>query len=493
MAASTNASDSLLSLDPVPNFVDDKPVQTQGKFSLKDPHTGVHLYDVAATKVPDAIAAVEAAARALPSWRATSPVERRNIFLRAAEIIRKRKNELAAIEARETTSTPVWAAFDTGLALDALEELAGVATTALRSEIAPSSPGQHGYITRVPFGVVFAMAPWNAPWVLGTRAAANPIMAGNTCVLKTNEYSPKVHLTIAQIFHEAGLPAGVLNVIHVDPKDAAEVTEAVIAHPAVRKVNFTGSTRVGRIVASVCGQNLKPCCLELGGSAPLIVLEDADLDLVSSSVILGGFLHSGQICMSTNTVIVHQSLAEELGQRLKAHFDQPHVKAAPDSPHLRGLFNEASARRLHDWVSTALQEGANIVAGSLRVEGNVLQPLVLNNVTKNMQIYGEELFGPVVIMMTFNSDAEALELANGTVYGLSAAVYGRDQARAYNVASQVDAGMVHVNGSTVHDRHQLPHGGTKNSGWGRFNGLEGVREFTQIKVLTVNEPKHHPA
>ncbi|KAH7106031.1 aldehyde dehydrogenase [Auriculariales sp. MPI-PUGE-AT-0066] len=491
MSVSADTDSSLLSLNPVPNFVDDKPVDTKGTFVLKDPHTGVYLYDVSASKVADAMAPVEAAARALPAWRATSLMERRNIFLRAAEIFRKRKEELVAIEVCETTSAPMHAGLNHGLALEVLEELAGVATT-IRDEIAPHTPNQSAYITRVPFGVVFAMAPWNAPWVLGMRAVANPIMAGNTCVFKTSEHSPKSHLAIAQIFREAGLPAGVLNVIHVDTKDAAEVVEAVIAHPAVRKVNFTGSTRVGRIVASVCGQNLKPCCLELGGSAPLIVLNDADLDLVVNSVIFGGFLHSGQICMSTNTVIVHQSLAEELGQRLKAHFDQPHVKAAPDSPNLRGLFNEASARRLHDWVSTALQEGANIVAGSLHVEGNVFQPLVLNNVTKNMQIYGEELFGPVVIIMTFNSDAEALELANGTMYGLSAAVYGQDQARAYSVASLVDAGQVHVNGSTIHDRQQLPHNGTKNSGWGTFNGLDGIREFTQIKVLTINEPTHYP-
>lgn len=479
----------LLAEAVAPCYIDGKPVHTAATYALNDPHTGSELYRVSAARVQDALVAVDAAARALPAWRNTSPMERRAIFQRAADLLRERTAAQAALEFAETTSSRGWAAFEMGLAHEVIEELAS-ASTALRGEIAPSHSGQRAYLTRVPYGVVFGMAPWNAPMTLGTRAAANPIMAGNTCVLKTSEFSPKVHLSIAQIFHEAGLPPGVLNVIHVDPKDAPEVVDAVIAHPAVRKVNFTGSTKIGRIVAEMCGRHLKPSTLELGGAAPLIILPDADVAAASNAVLFGGFFHSGQVCMSTNTVIVHESVAEDFCARLIAHL--PKMTAAADSPSLRGVFSTSSAQRLKDLIADAVAKGAKILAGTFAVVHNVVQPLVLYGVTREMQIFWEEIFGPIIAVTTFRTEEEAIGIANATEYGLAAAVYTRDTARGYKIAAQIECGMVHVNGATIHDPQQMPHGGMKGSGWGRFNGIEGLREFTQVKTITINDPHEFP-
>ncbi|KZV92379.1 aldehyde dehydrogenase [Exidia glandulosa HHB12029] len=499
---------NLLAEPVVPCFVAGKILATSKTYPLVDPHSGQHLYDVSAASVQDALSAVEAASAALPAWKATSLMDRRAIFLRAATILRERTAELAELEFRETTSSGGWSGFEMGLALEVIEELAA-ASTALRGEIAPSHAGQRAYLTRVPYGVVFAMAPWNAPMTLGTRSVANPIMAGNTCVLKTSEFSPKVHTSIAQIFLEAGLPAGVLNVVHVDPKDAPAVAEAVIAHPAVRKVNFTGSTRVGRIIAEMCGRHLKPSTLELGGAAPFVVLADADLDFAANAALFGGFFHSGQVCMSTNTVIVHESVAESFCQRLQAHL--PTMKAEANSPALRGVFSTTSAQRLDTLVDDALDKGAKILTGTRHVENNLVQPLVLTGINKDMRIFHEEIFGPIITVVTFKTDEEAIATANATEYGLAAAVYGKDTSNAYKIASQIEAGMVHINGATIHDAQQMPHGGVKSSGWGRFNGLEGspfclpcrsppisdiscsgLKEFTQIKTITINDPHKFP-
>jgi len=480
---------NLLTETVVPCVINNQVVHSQATYDLRDPHTSEVLYKVSAASPEIAAQAVKAAEDALPAWKATPATERRKIFIKAAELLKTRSAELAVLEAKETTSAPGWSGFDVGLAADVLEELAA-ASTALRGEIAPSPPGQRAYILREPFGVVFAIAPWNAPYTLGFRAVANPIMAGNTCVLKTSEFSPKVHTVIAQIFIEAGLPAGVLNIIHVDPKDAPKLVEQVIVHRAIGKVNFTGSTRVGAIIAETCGRNLKPVTLELGGAAPFIVLADADLEYAANAALFGGFFHSGQICMSTNSVIVHESVASEFTSHLNAHL--PQLNAAADSNVLRGLFTTSSAQRVNGLVEDAIGKGAKVAAGNHGVDKNVVQPIVLEGVTSDMRIYSEEIFGPVFNVIQFKDEQEAVRIANSTEYGLAAAIYSKDTSRAYSLATQIHAGMVHVNGATVHDNQTMPHGGFKKSGWGRFNGLDGLKEFSQSKVITINELHKFP-
>ncbi|QRV97216.1 aldehyde dehydrogenase family protein [Ceratobasidium sp. AG-Ba] len=483
------------SSDLVPCVVNGQPRTTTSTYPRLDPHTGKHLFDVSAADEATARDAVESAHAAFPAWKTTSPVERRKIFQNAIKIIEQKREQIVKVAAYDTTNTEPWSNLDIFLTTAALDELAA-AITQLKAEVVHPAPGQEGYIFREPFGVVLGIAPWNAALTLGFRAVSNAIMAGNTAVLKTSEHSPRLHMVIPQVFAEAGLPAGVLNVVHVDPKDAPKITEVMVAHPAVRKVNFTGSTVVGSKIAELCGRHLKPVVMELGGSAPFIVLEDADIEHAVNNAIHGAFTHSGQICMSTNTLLLHDSIADEFISTMKRY----NLSAASDpSSAYRGLFTPQSADRVRNLIDDALSKGATRSIpsptqslGACSPTNNVVQPTVLDHVPESALIVAEEIFGPAVAVVRFTDDAEAVRIANGREYGLAAAVFSKNVTRAFGIARQIESGAVHINNSTIHDDPVLPHGGWKKSGWGRFNGLEGIKEFTQIKVITVNPLHKYP-
>lgn len=363
----------------------------------------------------------------------------------------------------ETTSSGFWASKNVDITADSIDETAALAT-ALTGSIAPSEHGQRAYIQRVPYGVVFAMAPWNAPLILSVRAYCNAIMAGNTVVLKTSEYSPRVHLFGAKLFYDAGLPPGVLNVLHMSPQDAPRVSETIIAHPAVRKVNFTGSTAVGRKIGVTCAKYIKPVVLELGGKAPVIVLPNADLEVAANGVMFGGLLNSGQICMSSDILLVHDSIADNFTQILQAHMSSRPASARPAQPTgNRGVFNMNSAERISALLQEAVHGGASVVAGNLHIDKTIVQPVVIEGTTSKMRIYSEEIFGPAMILRRYKTIDQAIKWANESEYGLAASVYGSDEQECLSVADQIDAGQVHINGPTVHDTATIPHGGLKNS------------------------------
>ncbi|KAG8787616.1 hypothetical protein FRC12_015409 [Ceratobasidium sp. 428] len=482
-----------LSSDLLPCFIAGKARASSRTYPRLDPHTGRHLFDVSAADESIVQEAVKSAQAAFPAWSATSPVERRRIFQSATKIIEERKEQIVKLGLHETTNSEPWANIDIILTIAALDELAA-AITQLKAEVVQPAPGQEGYIFREPFGVVLGIAPWNAALTLACRAISNPIMAGNTAILKTSEHSPRLHMAVAQIFAEAGLPDGVLNVVHVDPEQASKITEMMIAHPAIRKVNFTGSTLVGSKIAEVCGRHLKPIVMELGGAAPFIVLEDADVEHAVNNAVHGSFLHSGQICMSTNTLLLHDSIADEFISIMKQY--NLSAAATPSSPY-RGLFTSQSADRVRGLIDEAVAQGAVISIPSSDNKSdspatNLVQPTLLDKVPQSAKIISEEIFGPAVAIVRFTDEAEAVRIANARDYGLSAAVFSKDIAKAFRIARQIEAGAVHINGSTIHDYPTLPHGGWKKSGWGRFNGLEGIKEFTQTKVITVNELHKYP-
>jgi acyl-CoA reductase-like NAD-dependent aldehyde dehydrogenase len=393
----------------------------------------------------------------------------------------------------ETGATPPWAGFNVMLAANMLREAAAM-TTQIDGSVIPSDvPGNFAMAVRQPCGVVLGIAPWNAPVILGTRALAMPLACGNTVVLKASEACPGVHRLIGTVLHEAGLGDGVVNVVTNAPADAAQVVERLIAHPAVRRVNFTGSTHVGRIIAQHAARHLKPALLELGGKAPVVVLDDADLDAVVDAVAFGAFFNQGQICMSTERVIADRKIADALVDKLAAKARTLRAGDPTDPTSVLGaMVSIDAAKRVQALVEDARAHGAALPVG-LHVDGAIVQPAIVDGVTPAMRLYREESFGPVVTVACVDGDEDAIRLANDSEYGLSASVFSRDVSRAMQVAQRIESGICHINGPTVHDEAQMPFGGVKSSGYGRFGGKASIAEFTELRWVTLqNTPRHYP-
>jgi benzaldehyde dehydrogenase (NAD) len=452
-----------------------------------NPYTGDPAGAAAAAGREDARDAVEAAHAAFPAWAATPPAERAQVLARASELMMERQQDIAAIVTDETGGTFGWGMFNVELGAGMLGYYASQAEDLPDEPIESHIPGKQAKAVRQPVGVVVGIAPWNAPVILGVRALAAPLAYGNTVVLKASEECPRTHAAIIAALVDAGIPDGVVNLLTNDPADAPDVVDELIAHPAVRRVNFTGSTRVGRIVAENAARHLKRVLLELGGKAPMVVLGDADLDRAVAAANFGAFMHQGQICMSTERIVIDNRIADEFAERLGERARALKVGDPTDpSTQIGPLVNEAALKRVSDLVEDARSHGAEVVAGG-EAEGPCYQPTVLKGVTPEMRIYGEESFGPVVSIVTVDGVDEAVQAANDTEYGLSSAVFSGDLDTAMEVARRLDTGMCHVNDSTVHDEPQMPFGGVKDSGWGRFGGRAAIEEFTELRWITVQD------
>jgi len=328
---------------------------------------------------------------------------------------------------------------------------------------------------------------FHAPVILGVRTVAAPLAYGNTVVLKASEICPRTHTAIVDALIDAGVPSGAINLVTNDPEDAAEVVDELISHPAVRRISFTGSTRVGRIIAETAGRHLKRVLLELGGNSPLVVLADADLDRAVAAANFGAFMHQGQICMSTERVVVDRAVADEFAQKLAERACSLKV-GDPREPgtQIGPLVNEAALNRVTEHVEDAVTKGAKLVTGG-KAQGLHFMPTVLTGVTPAMRVYSEESFGPVVSIVPVNGIDEAVRVANDTEYGLSAAVFSADVDIAIDVARRLETGICHINDSTVNDEPPMPFGGVKNSGWGRFGGKAALEEFTELRWITIQD------
>jgi len=471
--------------------------QTQARdgatFERRNPLDGSIATRAPAASVSDAAAAVEAAAKAFPAWSATGPGERRALLLKAAAALEAKSDAFVAAIAAETGGSALWAGFNVHLAAGTLIEAASM-TTQISGEVIPSDvPGSLAMGVRQPAGVVLGMAPWNAPVILGVRAIAVPLACGNTVVLKGSELCPATHGLIIEALQEAGLPKGVVNFVTNAPADAAAVVEAMIAHPAVRRVNFTGSTHVGKIIAASCAKHLKPAVLELGGKAPLLVLEDADLDAAVNAAAFGAFANSGQICMSTERIIVDQKVADDFVGRLAAKAASLPLGDPRKGPVVLGsVVDMSTVLRCNALIDDAIAKGAKLLCGG-KADSTLMPATLLDHVTTEMKLYSEESFGPVKGIVRVNGDEEAIACANDNEYGLSSAVFSRDTARALNVAGRIQSGICHVNAPTVHDEAQMPFGGVKGSGIGHFGGKAGIAAFTDLRWVTVQTtPRHYP-
>jgi acyl-CoA reductase-like NAD-dependent aldehyde dehydrogenase/ABC-type branched-subunit amino acid transport system ATPase component len=471
----------------------DQSASNQRTFQRLNPISGEIASIVAAASIDDAMRAADAAAAAFPAWSQLGPSERRKRLSAAADILARRAAEFTAQMIAETGATAGWAGFNVHLAEGMLREAAAM-TTQISGEIIPTDkPDNLAMAFRQPVGVVLGIAPWNAPVILGVRAVAMPLACGNTVVLKASEMSPGVHRLIGSCLAEAGLGDGVVNVVTNAPEDAQAVVEALIAHPAVRRVNFTGSTRVGRLIALACARHLKRALLELGGKAPLVILDDADLDAAVNAAAFGAFMNQGQICMSTERIVVDDKVADSFIAKFAAKAKSlPYGDPRKGNVVLGSLVSGAACDRVGGLIDDAVAKGAVIAAGG-HGSGTIMPATIVDHVTPAMRIYGEESFGPVVTVVRVSGIDEAVRVANDTEYGLSSAVFGRDIARALGVAKRIEAGICHINAPTVHDEPQMPFGGTKASGYGRFGGKAAIDEFTELRWITLQTgPRHYP-
>jgi acyl-CoA reductase-like NAD-dependent aldehyde dehydrogenase len=459
-------------------------------FEDTDPFTGEVVANVPAGTREDAKRAIEAAAAAFPAWSETSPAERQSIFLKAADLLESRQEEVASWLTRETGSTFGFAMFQLHFVPGLFRQAAAIPYMPM-GEVIPSDTGSFAMGLRRPVGVVAAIAPWNAALILSARSIASPLALGNTVVLKPSENSPYVGgLLWGEIFAEAGLPEGVLNIVTHAPGDAAPIGEELAENPAVRVINFTGSTDTGRRIAEAAGRNLKRVVLELGGSNPLIVLGDADLDYAVNASAFGAFLHQGQICMSARRIIVEQPIADAFIERLVEKTKglksgDPKEKDTIIGP----LITEDAVATVKGRVDDVVEKGAKVLAGG-DADGPVYQATLLTDIPENSEFARIETFGPVASIEVAQSADEAIERANNTTYGLSAGIITSDADRGLALAQKIEAGIVHVNDQPVADEPQMPFGGVKDSGFGRFGGSAPINEFTDLHWVTVKSGPH---
>ncbi|MFL4474495.1 aldehyde dehydrogenase [Paeniglutamicibacter sp. MACA_103] len=462
-------------------------------FTTTEAVTGEPIAHVAAASVSDARGAVDAAALALPEWTAVSPGERRAILQRAAALLEERANELVPLMGREIGATAPWAGFNVHVATGMVQEAAAQTYAMIGDTIPSDVPGLFAMGVRQPAGVVIGIAPWNAPLILGVRAVVMPLAFGNTVVLKASEQAPLTQAMIVRTFIDAGVPAGVINLISNAPEDAAEVVEALISHPSTARVNFTGSTKIGRVIGEIAGRHLKRVVLELGGKAPMVVLADADLEKAAAAANFGAFMNQGEICMSTERLIVDTAVANAFTDKLVARASRLTVGAPEDPSSQLGPLVHAGARdHVIGLIEDAKAKGASVVCGGT-YEGLYVRPTVLRGVTSEMRIYAEESFGPVVSIIEVDGVEAAIASANDSQYGLSAAVFTENTSTGLQVAQQIRSGICHINGPTVHDEPQMPFGGVGASGWGRFGSKASLEEFTELRWITIQTgDRHYP-
>ncbi|HET9323315.1 MAG TPA: aldehyde dehydrogenase family protein [Gaiellaceae bacterium] len=459
-------------------------------FEDADPFTGEPVANVPAGTREDARRAIAAAADAFPAWSQTPPEARQAIFLKAADALEARSEEVASWLTRETGSTFGFAMFQLHFVPGLFRQAAAIPYMPM-GEVIPSDTGTFAMGLRRPVGVVGAIAPWNAALILSARSITTPLALGNTVVLKPSELSPYVGgLLWGEIFTEAGLPEGVLNIVTHAPGEAGPIGDELAENPAVRVINFTGSTETGRRIAEAAGRNLKRVVLELSGSNPLIVLADADLDYAVDAAAFGSFFHQGQICMSARRILVEEPIADTFVERLVERTNGLKSGDPKEQGTIIGpLITDEAVAKVKSRVDDAVKHGAKLLAGG-DADGSVYAATLITDVPEDSDLARLETFAPVAAIEVVGSADEAVERANRTTYGLSAGIMTSDPDRGLALAQRIDSGIVHVNDQPVGDEPQMPFGGVKESGFGRFGGTAAINEFTDLRWVTVTSAPH---
>ena len=430
--------------------------------------------------------AIDAAQRALPEWAGLPFQHRSRMMTKFADILERRRGELAEHIMKESGSWFGKAQFEIGLAADAWHA-AAAACYGPSGEVLPSEHNKVSLAVRRPLGVFAVISPWNVPLVLTSRPMAFALAAGNAVVLKPSEETPYCGgILFAEIAEEAGLPPGVLNVVTCSRNNVGEVGDELIEHPLVKGIMFTGSTAVGRQIAAKAGAHLKKCCVELGGKDALIVCDDADLERASGAASFGSFMHQGQICMSVEKLLVQENIYDAFMDRFRARAANLKVGPTSDNDNVIGpLINDKQAAKVKDQIDDAIAKGATAEVGG-GVEGRFVQPTVLTGITPDMKVYREETFGPIVPVIPYRTDDEAIAIANDTEYGLSSGVITQNENRGLAIAERLETGMCHINCSPINDEPHAPFGGMKSSGVGRYGGRWAMENFTETRWITMD-------
>lgn len=460
----------------------DRPLQPDNLFEVIHAASSKAAHHAQSASVADATAAVEAAWAAFDAWSATPIPARQSILFKAADLLNERAEELGAMQALETSSMPWFGSYLCTLASANIREVASQITAAFTGSIPPDANATI-MVTKQAIGPVLVISPWNSPSFLGPRSIAAALAAGCSVVLKASELCPQTYRMLCQVFADAGLPAGVLNQIVVRREDAAAVTEAVISHPHIRKVEFIGSAAVGSSIGQLCAKHLKPILMELGGKGPVIVCADANLAKAAATSAFCAFLHHGQICMSTERIIVVKEVADEFSRLLKKEVDTNWRQGVGSA--VTGAF----AARAHELLEEARREGAEFLAGDNDFLGEAksgLRPTIVTNVSRESRLRDQETFGPSASLYVVEDEDEALRVANDTTYGLAGAIWTQDVARGIELSKKLECGMVHINAGTLADFPTMAMQGAKGSGWGSNNSVYGIQEFLLTKSVTLS-------
>ncbi|MEV4435837.1 aldehyde dehydrogenase family protein [Streptomyces sp. NPDC049585] len=456
-----------------------------GSWDIVDfnPYDGEKLASITVASVAEVDLAYRAAERAQPAWAATNAYKRRLVFERALRLIDDHEKELAAAITAECGGTATKAAFELHLAREFLREAIQLALRPEGRILPAPDDTKENRLYRIPVGVVGVISPFNFPFLLSLKSVAPALALGNAVVLKPHQNTPVCGGTlVARLLEDAGLPGGVLNVVVTD---IAEIGDALIEHPVPKVISFTGSDKVGRHVATVAASHFKRTILELGGNSALIVLDDADVDYAVDAAVFSRFIHQGQVCMAANRILVDRTVEEEFTRKFVAKVRTLKVGDPCDpATHIGPLINSGQAEAITSLVEQSVADGATALLRGV-TDGNLVAPTVLTGLPPDSPVHGQEIFGPVAVIVPFDGEEEAVRIANATPYGLSGAVHTGDVERGVRVAMRIETGMVHVNDATVHDEPIVPFGGEKHSGVGRLNGESMVEAFTTTKWVSI--------
>jgi vanillin dehydrogenase len=446
-----------------------------------NPATGETFARIAQASARDVDDAIAAAYKARHAWQKMLANEREALLHKAAELIAAQGERIRDLIIEETGSVFMKAPWEVSYAVECLRVAAGCVRQPHGDTFPASSQGQMGMTIRQPLGVIAGIAPFNSPFLLSMKKVAFALAAGNTFVLKPSDLAPLSGLKIAEVFAEAGLPPGVLNVI---PGPAARVGDKLISDPRVRMITFTGSSKVGRHLAAEAGKHMKRITLEMGGKNPLVVLKDADLDYAVDAAAFGIFFHQGQVCMASSRIIVEAPLYDAFLEKFVSKARTIKVGDPRDPATVIGpLIRRSQCDFIAGQIDEAVSKGAKVCCGGTH-RGSFFEATVLGDVTAAMSVYGEESFGPVTSVLRAEDYEHALFLANDTSAGLSSAVVTNDLQKAFDFALRSESGMVHINDTTIADEPHIDFGGVKESGFGREGGMASIAEMTEVKWVT---------